>query len=533
MMSLKTLTSRLLVGQGKALQTPIESYLDPQFYLGAIVYGDDGQFYASNGSAWTTLASGFTGSVAIGFTGSRGFTGSAGPQGTSITVKGTVLFIADLPIVGNTVNDAYIVQEDENLYIWDGAGWNNAGKIVGPQGLTGDTGFSGSRGFTGSKGFDGSRGFDGSQGFVGSMGYTGSLGFTGSRGDIGYTGSRGETGFTGSIGNLGFTGSKGDIGFTGSDGIKGDTGFTGSAGPQGDPGGFTGSKGDAGFTGSKGDVGFTGSQGPQGDPGGFTGSGGLRGFTGSEGIKGDTGFTGSKGDAGGFTGSKGDKGDTGFTGSAGAATAIGYTGSVGPTGFTGSKGDAGGYTGSQGPKGDTGFTGSSGAFASVGFTGSKGDLGFTGSQGPIGFTGSGILGTIINITNDTTTNATRYVGFVGSTSGEASNLIVSSSKLFFNPSTGRLSATEFASLSDVSTKERISTIGNSSSILNALNPVEFYWKDNGEKSYGVIAQELEKVLPELVVYQQDKKYVNYMPLIAILVDGYKYLENEVKKLKGE
>ncbi len=45
------------------------------------------------------------------------------------------------------------------------------------------------------------------------------------------------------------------------------------------------------------------------------------------------------------------------------------------------------------------------------------------------------------ITDDTTTNATRYVLFDNATSGDADSINVSSSKLTFNPSTGRLTAT--------------------------------------------------------------------------------------------
>jgi len=35
-------------------------------------------------------------------------------------------------------------------------------------------------------------------------------------------------------------------------------------------------------------------------------------------------------------------------------------------------------------------------------------------------------------------------------------------------------------------------------MLNAIQTYSFNWKDKKNKSYGVIAQELEKVMPELV-----------------------------------
>lgn len=50
-----------------------------------------------------------------------GIVGPTGPQGTSIVFKGSVATFADLPATGNEVNDAYLVEEDGNLYIWNGA----------------------------------------------------------------------------------------------------------------------------------------------------------------------------------------------------------------------------------------------------------------------------------------------------------------------------------------------------------------------------------------------------------------------------
>jgi len=49
----------------------------------------------------------------------------------------------------------------------------------------------------------------------------------------------------------------------------------------------------------------------------------------------------------------------------------------------------------------------------------------------------------ITITDDTTTNATRYITFTNATSGTISGENVSSTKLQYNPSTGTLSSTAF------------------------------------------------------------------------------------------
>ena len=139
----------------------------------------------------------------------------------------------------------------------------------------------------------------------------------------------------------------------------------------------------------------------------------------------------------------------------------------------------------------------------------------------------------IAITDDLSTNATRYIPFVGTTSGSVEAFNVASTKLFFNPSTGTLNATEFNSLSDISYKTDIISIANSADILSAINTYEFKWTETGQKSYGVMAQELETILPELINNTNGKKYVNYTPLISILIDGYKQLYARINQLENK
>jgi hypothetical protein len=94
-------------------------------------------------------------SMVTGPTGPTGDTGPQGPQGVPITLIGSVALVADLPSTGNDINDAYIVDEDGDVYVWDGAAWYSAGQIVGatgPTGATGDTGPTGPTGDTGPTG---------------------------------------------------------------------------------------------------------------------------------------------------------------------------------------------------------------------------------------------------------------------------------------------------------------------------------------------------------------------------------------------
>jgi hypothetical protein len=94
---------------------------------------------------------------------------------------------------------------------------------------------------------------------------------------------------------------------------------------------------------------------------------------------------------------------------------------------------------------------------------------------------------------------------------------------------------DFNSLSDISLKYNIGDITGAMSIIDSIRPVEFRWKENDKKSYGLIAQEIEKVLPDLVSKNDDTnlKSVSYVQLIPFLLEAIKELKNEVDILKNK
>ena len=59
-------------------------------------------------------------------------------------------------------------------------------------------------------------------------------------------------------------------------------------------------------------------------------------------------------------------------------------------------------------------------------------------------------------------------------------------------------ATEFDALSDIRLKENISPIDNALNKLVGITGVSYTWKDSGEATIGVIAQDVHAVFPELV-----------------------------------
>ena len=97
---------------------------------------------------------------------------------------------------------------------------------------------------------------------------------------------------------------------------------------------------------------------------------------------------------------------------------------------------------------------------------------------------------------------------------------------------GICTASDFNSTSDINLKENIRPIQNSSEIIGELEGVRFVWKADGKESIGVIAQEVEKTLPELVS-NGDVKTVNYNGLIGILIEAVKDQQKQINDLKEE
>ena len=135
-----------------------------------------------------------------------------------------------------------------------------------------------------------------------------------------------------------------------------------------------------------------------------------------------------------------------------------------------------------------------------------------------------VLKTEIGSDDDNSTNATFYPLFVNGTSYTEPK--ISTSKLRFNPSTGRLTAPLINSPSDENLKKDVHTIENAVDKINQLRGVDFVWKESDEKSMGVIAQELQKVFPELVTEENDELSVNYNGLIAVLIEAVKELSKD-------
>ena len=92
--------------------------------------------------------------------------------------------------------------------------------------------------------------------------------------------------------------------------------------------------------------------------------------------------------------------------------------------------------------------------------------------------------------------------------------------------------------SDKNLKDNITNINNPIEKVKQLNGVTFNWKKNGKKSGGVIAQEVQQVLPSLVSEVTELNSegshlaVDYNGIIGLLIETVKEQQNQIDNLKA-
>lgn len=161
-----------------------------------------------------------------------------------------------------------------------------------------------------------------------------------------------------------------------------------------------------------------------------------------------------------------------------------------------------------------------------------------------------------NLNADATFNAVNGTSFVvtgtGSLAAEATNLAitVAGTKRFIFGSDGRFTATaggigctgdmavagnivasaDITAYSDLRLKRNVSTVEDALELVDNMRGV---WYTMGDKDrVGVIAQEIEQVLPQVVVTGDDGyKSVAYGNIVGVLIEAIKELKREVDRLK--
>jgi hypothetical protein len=93
---------------------------------------------------------------------------------------------------------------------------------------------------------------------------------------------------------------------------------------------------------------------------------------------------------------------------------------------------------------------------------------------------------------------------------------------------------DITSVSDVRTKENIETVENSLDLVSQLRGVWYNKIGKDERKVGVIAQEVEEVLPEVVLTDAEgMKAVDYGKMVGVLIEAIKDLKAEIEELKAQ
>jgi hypothetical protein len=184
--------------------------------------------------------------------------------------------------------------------------------------------------------------------------------------------------------------------------------------------------------------------------------------------------------------------------------------------------------------------------------------------------GAGILSWVapfVAVSDQVADSGTYYPALTTVTSGTVSTVNTSSSKLSYQPSTGKLTATELRATastasttttsgalvvtggvgiggqmtavsivetSSITLKENIQPISNALDSILQLKGVTYDRIDNNEHESGLIAEWTEKILPDLVTRDADGNVVGikYTKLTAYLIEAIKTLKQEINEIKG-
>lgn len=97
--------------------------------------------------------------------------------------------------------------------------------------------------------------------------------------------------------------------------------------------------------------------------------------------------------------------------------------------------------------------------------------------------------------------------------------------------TGKVRATTYSTISDERLKKNIKKIDNPLEAISNIDGVLFNWRADNTRDVGVIAQDVERVLPDAVHEIDDVKSVNYNGVIGLLVEAVKELSKENRILR--
>ena len=106
------------------------------------------------------------------------------------------------------------------------------------------------------------------------------------------------------------------------------------------------------------------------------------------------------------------------------------------------------------------------------------------------------------------------------------------SGLTYVSGTGTLTATIITESSDVNLKTNITPLEGSLDKIMALQGVNFDWKEGEDNQIGLLADDVAKVVPEVVQFTDKKATaLQYSKMVALLIEGMKEQQQEINELK--
>jgi len=118
------------------------------------------------------------------------------------------------------------------------------------------------------------------------------------------------------------------------------------------------------------------------------------------------------------------------------------------------------------------------------------------------------------------------------TTGAPSTLYVSSTQFYFNPSTGTINSTSFNSLSDIRYKNQLEKISSALSKVKTLSGYTFNLIESNTKSAGLVAQEVQNILPEAIGGNEERLTVSYGAVMGLIVEAIKELDDKLEDIRN-
>jgi len=126
---------------------------------------------------------------------------------------------------------------------------------------------------------------------------------------------------------------------------------------------------------------------------------------------------------------------------------------------------------------------------------------------------------ITNTSNNTSANAIVFRGWDGSITGSINTYV---------------NVTGYNTSSDYRLKEDLKDYSGLS-LINSIKTYNFKWKENDDRMYGVLAHELQSILPYAVTGEKDGKEtqgVDYSKIVPLLVKAIQELNTKIENLKN-